>query len=65
MDQKYVKTAAYYLAFILLGLTSGAEGPHFKPEIHPVPSVRSASMFFGSLGYLLALCLAADRRLRR
>jgi hypothetical protein len=27
MNQKYIITAAYYLAFILLGLTIAAEGP--------------------------------------
>jgi FHS family Na+ dependent glucose MFS transporter 1 len=56
MKQKYITTAAYYLAFILLGLTIGAEGPtllklaeHTSSELNQI----SLIFFFGSLGYLL------------
>lgn len=56
MDQKYIKTTAYYLAFILLGLTSGAEGPTLlKLGEHTSSAISQISFifFFGSLGYLL------------
>ncbi len=56
MDQKYIKTAAYYLAFILLGLGSGAEGPTLlKLAEHTSSTLDKISLifFFGSLGYLL------------
>lgn len=60
MNQKYVKTAAYYLAFILLGLTSGAEGPTLlKLGEHTSSAISQISFmfFFGSLGYLLGSLL--------
>jgi MFS transporter, FHS family, Na+ dependent glucose transporter 1 len=56
MNQKYVITAAYYLAFILLGLTIAAEGPtllklaeHTSSALDQISSI----FLFGSLGYLL------------
>jgi len=56
MNQKYVITAAYYLAFILLGLTVAAEGPtllklaeHTSSALDQISSI----FLFGSLGYLL------------
>jgi FHS family Na+ dependent glucose MFS transporter 1 len=56
MNQKYIKTAAYYLAFILLGLGSGVEGPTLlKLAEHTSSALDQISLifFFGSLGYLL------------
>jgi MFS transporter, FHS family, Na+ dependent glucose transporter 1 len=56
MDQKYVKTAAYYLAFILLGLTFAVEGPTLlKLAEHTSSALDQISLifFFGSLGYLI------------
>jgi FHS family Na+ dependent glucose MFS transporter 1 len=56
MNPKYIKTAAYYLAFILLGLGSGAEGPTLlKLAEHTSSAIGQISLifFFGSLGYLL------------
>ena len=56
MNQKYVITTAYYLAFILLGLTIAAEGPtllklaeHTSSALDQISSI----FLFGSLGYLL------------
>ena len=56
MNQKYVTTTAYYLAFILLGLTIAAEGPtllklaeHTSSALDEISSI----FLFGSLGYLL------------
>jgi FHS family Na+ dependent glucose MFS transporter 1 len=56
MDQKHLTTAAYYLAFILLGLTIAAEGPtllklaeHTSSALDEISSI----FLFGSLGYLL------------
>ena len=56
MKQKYITTAAYYIAFILLGLTIAAEGPtllklaeHTASELDQISSI----FLFGSLGYLL------------
>ncbi|HUE98441.1 MAG TPA: MFS transporter [Anaerolineales bacterium] len=56
MNQKHIATAAYYVAFILLGLTIAAEGPtllklaeHTSTELDQI----SLIFFFGSLGYLL------------
>ncbi|HET9911969.1 MAG TPA: MFS transporter [Anaerolineales bacterium] len=56
MDQKYIKTVAYYLAFILLGLTFAVEGPtllklaeHTSSALDQISSI----FFFGSLGYLI------------
>ncbi len=60
MNQKYVKTAAYYLAFILLGLGSGVEGPTLLKLAEHTSSAldQISSMFiFGSLGYLLGSLL--------
>lgn len=55
MNQKYILTAVYYLAFILLGLTLAADGPtllklaeHTSSEINEI----SLIFFFGALGYL-------------
>jgi FHS family Na+ dependent glucose MFS transporter 1 len=56
MKQKYITTAAYYLAFILLGLTIAAEGPTLlKLAQHTSSQLNQISLifFFGSLGYLL------------
>src|SRR5215216_1131672 len=56
MKQKQITTAAYYLAFILLGLTMAAEGPTLlKLAEHTSSSLDQISLifFFGSLGYLL------------
>ena len=56
MSQKHVATLAYYLAFILLGLTMAAEGPtllklaeHTSSELDQISSI----FLFGSFGYLL------------
>jgi len=54
--QKYPITAAYYLAFILLGLTVAAEGPTLlKLAEHTSSALDQISLlfFFSSLGYLL------------
>jgi len=56
MNQKHITTAAYYLAFILLGLTIAAEGPTLlKLAEHTSSALNQISLifFFGSLGYLL------------
>lgn len=55
MNQKYILTAAYYLAFILLGLSIGAEGPTLPRLAENTSSALNEinRMFiFGSLGYL-------------
>ncbi len=56
MNQKYRATAAYYLAFVLLGLTIAAEGPtllklaeHTSSALDEISSI----FLFGSLGYLI------------
>lgn len=56
MKQKHITTTAYYLAFILLGLTIAAEGPtllklaeHTSSALDQISSI----FLFGSLGYLL------------
>jgi fucose permease len=56
MNQKYITTAAYYFAFILLGLTMAAEGPTLlKLAEHTSSTLDEISLMFlfGSLGYLL------------
>jgi FHS family Na+ dependent glucose MFS transporter 1 len=56
MNQKYILTVAYYLAFILLGLTLGAEGPTLPKLAENTSSTLdqiSLIFFSGSLGYLL------------
>jgi FHS family Na+ dependent glucose MFS transporter 1 len=56
MNQKYITTAAYYLAFILLGLTVAAEGPTLLKLAEHTSSALDQinSLFlFSSLGYLL------------
>lgn len=56
MNQKYIVTAAYYLAFILLGLTVAAEGPTLLKLAEHTSSALDQinSLFlFSSLGYLL------------
>jgi len=56
MNQKHITTAAYYLAFILLGLTIAAEGPTLlKLAEHTSSALDQISLlfFFGSFGYLL------------
>jgi FHS family Na+ dependent glucose MFS transporter 1 len=56
MNQKYTLTAAYYLAFILLGLSLGAEGPTLPKLAENTASTLdqiSLIFFSGSLGYLL------------
>jgi FHS family Na+ dependent glucose MFS transporter 1 len=60
MNQKYIKTAAYYLAFILLGLGIGVEGPTLlKLAEHTSSAISQISLifFFGSLGYLFGSLL--------
>lgn len=55
MNQKNITTLAYYLAFILLGLTIAAEGPTLlKLAEHTGSRINQISFifFFGSLGYL-------------
>lgn len=56
MNKKYIITAAYYVAFILLGLTIAAEGPtllklaeHTSSALDQISSI----FLFGSLGYLV------------
>ena len=56
MNQKYVTTTSYYLAFILLGLTVAAEGPTLlKLAEHTSSALNQiGSLFlFGSFGYLV------------
>ena len=56
MNQKYITTAAYYAAFILLGLTVAAEGPTLLKLAEHTSSALDQinSLFlFSSLGYLL------------
>jgi MFS transporter, FHS family, Na+ dependent glucose transporter 1 len=56
MNQKYITTGAYYLAFILLGLTIAAEGPTLlKLAEHTSSALDQISriFLFGALGYLL------------
>ena len=56
MNQKYILTTAYYLAFILLGLALGAEGPTLPKLAENTSSTLdqiSLIFFSGSLGYLL------------
>lgn len=56
MNQKHITTAAYYLAFILLGLSMAAEGPTLlKLAEHTSSTLDQISLifFFGSLGYLV------------
>ncbi len=56
MNQKNITTAAYYLAFILLGLTVAADGPALlKLAAHTSSTLDQISLifFFGSLGYLV------------
>jgi len=56
MNQKYITTAAYYLAFILLGLSIGVEGPTLTRLAENTSSAYNEinQMFLvGSLGYLL------------
>jgi FHS family Na+ dependent glucose MFS transporter 1 len=55
VKQKYIITAAYYLAFILLGLTISAEGPTLlKLSEHTSSTLGQISSIFlvGSFGYL-------------
>ncbi|HSL31747.1 MAG TPA: MFS transporter [Anaerolineales bacterium] len=56
MNQKHLATTAYYLAFVLLGLTIAAEGPtllklaeHTSSALDEISSI----FLFGSLGYLI------------
>ena len=56
MNQKYITTTAYYLAFILLGLTVAAEGPTLLKLAEHTSSAldQISSLFlFSSLGYLV------------
>jgi len=56
MNQKHITTAAYYLAFILLGLTVAADGPALlKLAEHTSSTLDQISLLFifGSLGYLV------------
>jgi fucose permease len=55
MNQKYIITTAYYLAFILLGITISAEGNTLLKLAEYTSSAIAAIswiFFFGSLGYL-------------
>ena len=55
MNQKYITTAAYYLAFILLGLTIAVEGPTLLRLAENTSSALdqiSSIFIFGSFGYL-------------
>ncbi|MDQ2690911.1 MAG: MFS transporter [Chloroflexota bacterium] len=56
MNPKHLATIAYYLAFVLLGLTIAAEGPtllklaeHTSSALDQISSI----FLFGSLGYLI------------
>jgi MFS transporter, FHS family, Na+ dependent glucose transporter 1 len=56
MKQKYISTTAYYLAFILLGLTVAVEGPTLLKLAEHTSSALDQinSLFlFSSLGYLV------------
>ena len=56
MNQKYISTTAYYLAFILLGLTMAAEGPTLLKLAEHTSSAldQISSLFlFSSFGYLV------------
>jgi MFS transporter, FHS family, Na+ dependent glucose transporter 1 len=56
MNHKHILTTAYYLAFILLGLALGAEGPTLPKLAENTSSTLdqiSLIFFSGSLGYLL------------
>ena len=56
MNQKYILTTAYYLAFILLGLALGAEGPTLPKLAENTSSTLdqiSLIFFSGSTGYSL------------
>lgn len=56
MNQKHITTAAYYLAFILLGLTVAVEGPTLLKLAEHTSSALDQinSLFlFSSLGYLV------------
>jgi MFS transporter, FHS family, Na+ dependent glucose transporter 1 len=56
MSRKYISTTAYYLAFILLGLTIAAEGPTLlKLAEHTSSALDQISQIFlfSSFGYLL------------
>jgi len=63
MNQKYITTAAYYLAFILLGLTISAEGPTLLKLAEHTSSTLdqiSAIFFAGWLGYLLGSLISGQ-----
>ena len=56
MKQKHITTAAYYVAFIFLGLTVAADGPtllklaeHTSSALDQISSI----FFYGSFGYLV------------
>lgn len=56
MNQKYLSTTAYYLAFILLGLTVAVEGPTLLKLAEHTSSALdeiSSLFLFSSLGYLI------------
>ena len=56
MNQKYLSTTAYYLAFILLGLTVSVEGPTLLKLAEHTSSALdeiSSLFLFSSLGYLV------------
>src|SRR5215510_9527345 len=56
MNQKYLITATYYLAFILLGLTIAVEGPTLlKLAEHTSSQISQISwvFFFSAFGYLI------------
>lgn len=61
MNRKYILTTAYYLAFILLGLSMGTDGPTLPKLAENTSSTLdqiSLIFFFGSLGYLLGSYLS-------
>ncbi len=56
MKQKYLSTTAYYLAFVLLGLTVSVEGPTLLKLAEHTSSALdeiSSLFLFSSLGYLV------------
>ena len=56
MNQKHITTAAYYVAFIFLGLTVAAEGPTLlKLAEHTSSTLDQISLMFlfSSFGYLV------------
>jgi hypothetical protein len=60
MNQKYVTTTAYYLAFILLGLTIAAEGPTLlKLAEHTSSKLDQIVRFFSLVHSVIYLALSS------